>query len=513
MRSRAISSVAPSRAGHEPASEVPRGADRCRVHVPFPDPAAARLDHDVPMGAFLSSSPTTAKSAPWRRLLSRLEVDSHVFSTLLFRSWSVIGGGVTVLLIPVFLTSIQQGYYYTFASILALQIFFELGMGQVIVQIVAHEAAHLERLPDGRYAGAPDRLARLAAMRHLLSRWYLAAAVLFFIGVNVMGGLFFRNGELPAARWAPPWCLLVAATAANLMLSWRIAVVEGFGLVRDVGRLRLVQSMIGYVAMWVVLLAGAGLWVVTLVPMTTSVCSMLWLRRRPAADIFGPIAAASAAASSFSWQREILPFQWRIAVSWISGFFIFQLFAPLIFKYHGAVEAGRVGLGISIFNAVTAVGTSWVAAKVPAIAQFLAQGRRVEASALFRRLTIASMSFVILAAAVLVLAIDIIGRLGLPIAHRLPSVTVTAYLALAAVGNSFVGPAAMFMRAHKEEPLLASAVAMAIATSLTVYLVAPLGASWVVGSYGLLCWIIGVPWTAALLRRYYRTPTSVGHSA
>ena len=41
-----------------------------------------------------------------------------------------------VLLVPFFLADAEQGYYYTFASLLALQIFFDLGMNQVILQLV-----------------------------------------------------------------------------------------------------------------------------------------------------------------------------------------------------------------------------------------------------------------------------------------------------------------------------------------------------------------------------------------
>lgn len=442
------------------------------------------------------------QSTLWQRVLSRIEIDAHIFATLLFRSWSVVAGGVTVLLIPLCLTSVQQGYYYTFASILALQVFFELGMGQVIVQIVAHEAAHLHDVGDGRFHGPEERLARLGALRRFLSRWYAVATALFLVCVIALGLYFFQGHELPWQQWAGPWVLLVGATACNLVLSWRIAIIEGFSLVKEVGQLRLFQSMLGFTLMWVVLLAGGTLWVIAIVPATAAAYSWVWLRRQPVRGILAPTPFAP---SSLNWRTEILPFQWRIAVSWISGFFIFQLFSPLIFKYHGAIEAGRVGLGITIFNSVVTVSTSWVAAKVPVFGRLLAHGQGVEASSLFRRLTVASMVFACTAASVLVVIAFEFERYHLQIANRLPAMPVLILLAVASIGNSFVLPAAIFMRAHKEEPLLASAVVMAIATSLCIYITAPLGTAWVVGSYSSLVWIIAVPWTAwLLLTRYYR---------
>ena len=435
-------------------------------------------------------------------MVALAQVDSHIFATLLFRSWGMLAGGVTILLIPLCLSSEQQGYYFTFASILALQVFFELGMGQVIVQLVAHEAAHLKSEPGGTYFGPSANMARLAALRHLLSRWYLAATLLFIVCVSIMGWYFFRNGELPTIRWAPPWFLLVAATAGNLYLSWQIAVVEGFALVRDVSRLRLFQSMCGFTLMWGVMIAGGGLWVVAIVPAVAMIYSIWWLGRRPATGI---LTGEAKNLNVLSWKKEIFPFQWRIAVSWISGFFIFQLFSPLVFKYHGAVEAGRVGLAITIFNSIATVGTSWVAAKVPSIGQLLAQGRRVESSSLFRRLTIATLIFSVLSSVILITLISILRHYDISISRRLPETTVLVFLALATTANSFVLPAAMFMRAHKEEPLLFMGVTMAFLTSVAVYLAAPAGASWIIGSYAVLNVVICVPWTMRLLNgRYYK---------
>jgi len=46
-----------------------------------------------------------------------------------------------------FLTPSEQGYYYTFNSLVALQIVFELGFSFVILQLAAHERAQLSFLP------------------------------------------------------------------------------------------------------------------------------------------------------------------------------------------------------------------------------------------------------------------------------------------------------------------------------------------------------------------------------
>lgn len=70
-----------------------------------------------------------------------LAIDSQVLAILLHRSWTVVAGGVTVFMIPLFLDPLRQGCYFAFGNILGLQVFFELGMSQVVVQFVAHEPA------------------------------------------------------------------------------------------------------------------------------------------------------------------------------------------------------------------------------------------------------------------------------------------------------------------------------------------------------------------------------------
>ena len=65
-----------------------------------------------------------------------LGLNYHVLTTLLFRGWSIAAGGATLLLLPIFLDATEQGYYYTFTYVLALQIFFELGLNQVVTQFV-----------------------------------------------------------------------------------------------------------------------------------------------------------------------------------------------------------------------------------------------------------------------------------------------------------------------------------------------------------------------------------------
>ena len=61
-----------------------------------------------------------------RDLLHRFDVDRAVFFGVLTKIWGLCAAPVSAILIVTQFTPEIQGYYYTFAALLALQIFVEL---------------------------------------------------------------------------------------------------------------------------------------------------------------------------------------------------------------------------------------------------------------------------------------------------------------------------------------------------------------------------------------------------
>src|ERR1700721_120552 len=116
--------------------------------------------HEVARLPLNSSGPVRVRR--WMRQV--LGLDRAVGFTVLARFWSSAAGVVTVALIARFLSPAQQGYYYTFGSLVALQIVFELGFSVVILQTASHEAAHLSFLPGALISGNPPAHSRLASV-------------------------------------------------------------------------------------------------------------------------------------------------------------------------------------------------------------------------------------------------------------------------------------------------------------------------------------------------------------
>ena len=80
-------------------------------------------------------------------LRKRLGLDGPVAYTFLARIVNIVGSTGTVLLIVRFLSPVEQGYYYTLLSLVALQAVFELGFSFVIQQLAAHECVSSEIPP------------------------------------------------------------------------------------------------------------------------------------------------------------------------------------------------------------------------------------------------------------------------------------------------------------------------------------------------------------------------------
>lgn len=431
-------------------------------------------------------------------------LDFHVLVTLLFRGWGILAGAATVFLLPLWISPTEQGYYFTFGSVLALQIFFELGLNQIVMQLVSHEVAHLTETADGRLTGEESHLGRLSSLARLISRWYGVAAILFAVIGGIAGAIFFsQKGTEPLSVWLGIWVVLVSATAANLWLSPGLAVMEGCGKVGQVARLRLVQSVLGYAILWATLLSGGGLWATTVVPVVSALCTGYWLKAH-GNMLHWLSSRAVDIKNQLSWRKDVLPLQWRIALSWASGYLIFNLFTPMVFSHHGAIEAGRLGMALTVFSAISTIGMSWVNAKAPNFTMHIARGERRELNSLFKALFIRSTVAIALTSTGFVLVAWYLSQIGLPLMLRIASPSVLAVLAIVTSVNSMVFAMAIYMRAHREEPMLIQSIVVGVMIAAAVYMGSIYGVLTMILLYMAVCVLMGLPWTIWLFIKYFK---------
>jgi hypothetical protein len=186
-------------------------------------------------------------------------VDRPVFYVAAGRAWSLFSGPITVLLLAHFFTPKEQGYFYTFGSVMALQVFLELGFAQCIVQFASHEFAHLRFLPGGAVAGDPRARSRLISLGRLSLKWYGVMAVLVVLGIGMGGHWFFSLKNDPSVAWSLPWWSLSLVTGLTLAILPVGALLEGCNQLSFLYGLRTLAAMLGSLVVWAALWGGAGL--------------------------------------------------------------------------------------------------------------------------------------------------------------------------------------------------------------------------------------------------------------
>lgn len=430
-----------------------------------------------------------------KRFALRLGIDRAVFFTLLGRGWNVGAGLFTIVVIAHFLSPELQGYYYTFNSLIALQIFAELGLNFAIIQFASHEMAHLNWLPNGTVSGDAEAKRRLQSLMHFAFSWFGVAALLM-IAFLLPAGLYFFNSGIPDAivmsNVSIPWALLVIFTAANLFVTAAAAILEGCGKVAQVAVLRLWQSLFAVTMVWAILSLGGHLYALTMSSLMMALIGFtwLWINHRM---FFKDLMAHRTPLPGMSWREEIWPFQWRIAVSWMSGYLIFQLFNPLLFKTHGPIVAGQMGMSLQIIAAMNGAAMTWITTKAPTYGQMVANNQRKELDALFARGLSQSSVFLFAGVVAVWSILFFLNETASPYASRVLPLPLFSLLCFVCLANHIVFAEAAYLRAHKEEPFMALSVLSGLTTAtLAIILVPPLGAAGAVYSYVSTALLIGL---------------------
>lgn len=393
----------------------------------------------------------------------------------------------------------QQGIFFVFLSFGALIQLAEFGLSYAVLQTASHLASS-------------NALARLDSLRHQahhIGRWLSATATVLVGGVGVM--VFAAgsavDGDVPG--WLGPWLGFVIAVAGAQYMQWQVAMIEGARSARLAWRLRLLQESLGGIAFVAGLLSGAMLWSLCVYWGVRATVAAMWLsldhRRERTALERDP--------ERLDWRREVWPFQWRIGLSSLSGFLIFQAFNPILLVAQGSAAAATFGMSLAIMNMLLLLTTAWPLSQASHFGALLARGDFPQMRQQLRRTLLGSTALTALIAVAVILAMYWMKRNNVTLVNRLADIPTTAALLSAAIVHHIAACLAVVLRAERRDPLLRVSVFGGILTVCVVWFAARLGRPLDVAAANLVCTLPGLIVAMQHYRRFARRTLAASHEA
>ena len=441
--------------------------------------------------------------------IKKLGIDKAIAYSALAKIVQAGGGLALIALISVFLTKEEQGFYYTFGSIIAIQIFFELGLNSIITQYVAHEIVHLKWESTNEVSGSPIHLSRVSSLLRFSLRLFSFLALALFIILELSGYYFFSKFSDSDVQWQLPWQVVALSTSLMLPMSAMLAFMEGLGKVKEVAKMRLGQSVVNIATIAIMFVVHAGLMAVGIAGLASFLYVLGSILFSNCKDLIFSIFKQKREWAVSYW-NEIFPYQYKIALSWISGYFIFQLFNPVLFAIAGPVVAGQMGMTLAAFTGISNLSMSWINTKVPLFSGLIAQHKYNELDAIFGR-TVGQLIFTnVLLIAVFITSVLAARLLLIPLADRFLSNLPLIVLAVTVIVNQVIFSWATYLRCHKREPFLLNSIIVGILCATSTFTIGKwYGLIGMVSGYAIIVIAVAFPWAAYI----FFTKRKLWHSA
>ncbi|MCF7203582.1 hypothetical protein [Pseudomonas oligotrophica] len=361
-----------------------------------------------------------------------------------------LAGPITFILIAKSFTELEQGLFFAFLSIGALQLIFEAGMTTSFVQHIASERrrSYESELYYGLLKGCVI--------------WCSVSAIFFYL--TSVAFAFYVFSGFSIQLWLLPLNVFALALSLNMFSLFIYVVQEGSGDILFVYKTRLWGAVVSLALLWLSLFFEAGLYSLAaaqigyLIPLFIQ--GKTW---RCMAHIF-----TSSEANVRLAMYGLASFQFRLTAVWVSGYLYWNSPVLLIFKFVDPVYAGKFGLTFSLMNAINQIGQGWLTTQRVRIGTMIADRKFKIARKLFDDVSKFSLLIVIsgLLCAVLMSAI-LSEQFFFPRALNTISFFVMGiYFALLCRISNL----ATYTRCYKEEPLFKLFLIMNIVVPAALYL-------------------------------------------
>ena len=303
-------------------------------------------------------------------ILNTLNVDRNVAIFLSSKIFSYLSYPVTLGLIINFLNPLEQGYYYTFLTLLSFSMFLELGLGVILTNFASHEFANL-RWKNNNLIGKKVAVKRSLMLIKKTILWFSVVALLFFFSMLGIGTYFFL--ESGQENYYLTWIYFIAVFSPGLIVSPILSILQGFDKIKEVQSIIFLQVFFSIIAFWIFLLMDFNIYALVAQFAVQNFVSCSYLLHKYRNLIFLSLTQSS---TLFNWKEEILPLQLKTGFTWIVSYLGINLLIPFSFKIFGPEVAGQLGMSFKIAEITSIICLAWTNTRVPQMGSIIASNNK-----------------------------------------------------------------------------------------------------------------------------------------
>lgn len=250
-----------------------------------------------------------------------------------------------------------------------------------------------------------------------------------------------------------------------------MAILQGMHKVKEIAKLSFIQQIIVMIVSWISLILGAKLYLVAINLMMNFFILLILYGLSGYLKLLYNLLKYKVIEKINYW-KEIFPYQWKIALSWASGYFIFQALNPIVFSFYGAVVAGKLGMTITILNGILALVISWTSTKIPLWSSYIAKREydELDKSVIYTIKKSTLVAFLGISGAII-----LIGGLqyfNLNLGNRFLPIELAFILLMTIPINNVINIWSASLRSFKKEPFLFVALMVGLFSITEVYITA-----------------------------------------
>ena len=364
---------------------------------------------------------------------------------------------LTLLLISNLFSLEEQGLFFLFHSLISLQIFVELGMGNVIQNFSSHEVEIIRSATDPKSIKVKRASDQLGYIFKIGVIWFGCGSILLTFILTFFGSEFISATNTYYKGWQLIW--IITGLLVSMLVAFQVfwSIIQGCNWVLEYYRFKIFQIFLGNITLWIIILADGKLWsIVGFVGAQVLVATIYLLIRFR--HFFYKLYKQKLKYNKLTWKKDLLPFQSLIFISFFSGYLAFNIQVPLTSILFGVEEAGKVGASWQLVGLISIISYAFIAPHGPQIAMWAQSKKYFKIKPYIQKISKTNLLIVVGLSIGLLLSISFIKLIKEPsfvfnIIERLGSTPQIIFMIIGHIAVSATIPLSIYLRAHKKEPI------------------------------------------------------------